>query len=253
MDSQSSFSSVSSPPADDSHQYISLVCTYCGHTISVPVRCGDRFCTVCNASRSRHTRSKLSGTLSQIPFVHGFTIKHLTLSTSNSETIPDGVNVLVKSFRRLRQRAFWKSRVLGGAYTIEVTGKPGSWHVHLHIVIHSRWLKYDTLLLHWNRVSGGLSCYIKNIPKNVIITYLTKYLTKSEVHPDYHVDVSIALRGTRLISYFGSWHNLSNKVKPSKYHCPKCNRLSWELLDIICHRRIPKTSTAEYFYKSRGS
>ena len=121
--------------------------------------CGDRVvCPACSAIRVREMRRHYW------PLVRA--MKHpkmVVLTVKNGLDLWERFTHLMKSFRRLRQRAWWKKRVAGGIYGLEVTYGRGGWHVHLHIIVDAAFLpnrpadkaRGDVLLKEeWEAVTG---------------------------------------------------------------------------------------------------
>ena len=235
---------------ESSHQWRTIVCSSCQYTFKVPLYCLNRFCPVCTGSRRRRIRSKLTSLASQVKPSPGYSLKHLTLTIPNSADPFSTCRSLVCSFRRLRQRSFWGSKVRGGAYVIEVTGKPGSWHVHLHSIVESKYLPFPVLLKYWRRVSPGRGVYIKAAPPHAITHYLTKYLTKSDLPVEHQKILAKAMRGLRLFQCFGTWHDLIITQAKVDYCCPSCGDVCWFPLDdhYINHlkRLFPKDYDESY-------
>lgn len=147
----------------------------------------------------------------------------MTLTIPNSVNAYEGATTLIRSFRRLRQRRWFKNRCKGGAWVIEVTGAPGRWHVHLHVVLESRYLPHNMLSRQWSKVSPGVIVHIKALPSSAIIRYVTAYVSKSEVRDSDQLQLSQELKGFRLFQPFGSWHAISLLVPPVPYCCPDCD------------------------------
>lgn len=215
------------------HAFRRLVCSHCGKILDVPIYCGNRFCPVCSKVRASKIRKKLNAVIDLQERRDGYTFKHITLSTVSIDDLQGQIKFLLASFRRLRQRAFWKSKVSGGAYVIEITGKPGKWHAHFHCIVYSRYMKWDKLQKQWNSCSGGLSCYIQNIFSRTAVNYMTKYLTKTDLKPALHNEVSIALKSLRLVSMFGEWHNLQVNIRKDRPVCSECGYGVFELLNVF--------------------
>ncbi len=209
--------------SDHVHDYRSFTCASCGYTFQAPVACGNRFCDICSGPRRRKVKAKLNAIVSSLNLWAGCGIKLMTLTIPNSVNANEGAKILIRSFRRLRQRQWFRNRTRGGAWVIEVTGSPGKWHVHLHVMLESRFLPHRVLSRLWGEVSPGVIVHIKAVPISAIIGYLTSYVAKSEVENQYQVRLSEDLKGLRLFQPFGTWHALSLKVKPVKYCCPKCD------------------------------
>lgn len=211
----------------DIHEYRSFTCACCGYTFNAPVYCGNRFCCICGSPRRRKIKAKITAIVDSLNTPPGFSIKLLTLTIPNVSEVKDGYLALTKSFRRLRQRQWFRNRTLGGCWVVEVTGSPGKWHVHAHVMLESRYLPHKVLVALWRSVSPGFIVHIKALPTKAIIGYITKYVSKSEVEEAYQLQVSEGLKGTRLFQAFGSWHAVSCAVKKIEYCCPHCDHIGF--------------------------
>lgn len=206
----------------DYHKFRRYICLGCGRQVDVPVYCKNRFCPVCGRSRHKRIREKIAYFLENynVPKKYGF--RMITLSVPNCDILPDGIEELIRCFRRLRQRSFWKNNILGGAFVIEIKGTPGNWHPHIHAIVCSKYLNWDKLHKEWNRVSGALAVYISNIQQKSIVNYLLKYITKPSVAPDLVEDVANSLINKRLFQAFGDWHKAVHAHKKKPWQCPNC-------------------------------
>lgn len=209
------------------HCYRFLYCTGCGHRVSVPIYCGNRFCPICSTPRRRRSARRLNALIKKIRPRKPACLKMLTLTIPNTLDVGVGAQTIVQAFRRLRQRAYWRSHALGGAYVIEITGKPGSWHVHLHIALEAKFMSWRKLLQMWKAVSPGQGVYIQNIQSGPLTHYLTKYMTKPCIPEEYQQEVSDALTNFRLFQAFGSWHSVKVRISHPEFICPKCRNVSW--------------------------
>lgn len=223
------------------HCYRFLFCTGCGHRVNVPIYCGNRFCVICSAARRRRSARRLQALIRKIRPRKPACLKMLTLTIPNSLDVGVGARTILQSFRRLRQRAYWKSHALGGAYVIEITGKPGSWHVHLHVALESTFMSWRKLLAMWKAVSPGQGVYIQNIDAGMVTYYLTKYMTKHCIPEQYQVEVSEALTNFRLFQAFGTWHSVKVVVSHPEFVCPKCRNTSWMPEELV-NRELRQTS-----------
>jgi hypothetical protein len=157
----------------------------------------------------------------------GYRFKHITLTIVSEADIAVMVKSIVRSFRRLRQRAYWKNAVKGGAFVIEITGRPGAWHAHIHAVIETRWMRWERLRNLWMDVSTGRGVYIQNIPAKECINYLTKYLTKSDMPDAVRRECGEALSSFRMYQPFGSWHGFMKTYIRERHACSGCGEASW--------------------------
>lgn len=216
------------------HDFIRIVCVSCTNVINVPVYCGSRFCPVCSKPRQSRVRHRLNFIVNSITLELGFRFKHLTLTIPNQPDLEKMLTHLTKSFRKLRNRAFWKNNVKGGAFVFEVTGHPGDWHGHLHIIIESRYMKWEKLRDLWIAVSGGRGVYIQAIPVNQVVLYLTKYLSKESVQSQFQDEISLALKGRRLYQPFGLWHSIYDAGRSNEAVCRACDATgSFEMYALI--------------------
>lgn len=215
------------------HQWRTMVCCHCGHEISVLVDCRNRFCPDCSPRRSARIASRLTWLINHIEKQPGAGLKLITLSTANCSDVRLGIAHLIKSFRKLRNRAFWGRYVYGGAFVIEVTGRPGDWHPHIHAVVYSLYLPQKKLSQGWRKVSGGTACWINSVAPSKAAHYVTKYISKSNVPSHLLLQLSDELRRFRLFQRFGSWHNLKLPARIYDYRCESCGRSDWLANEVI--------------------
>lgn len=209
------------------HLFTSVFCVNCGHTVPIPVYCHNRFCPVCSVHRNLLIRYKLSSFISSCQLRKYDSFKFLTLTIKNQPGLKEMTRELITSFRRLRQRSVWKKHVRGGACIIEVKPGKGGWHVHLHIVIESAFIPFQTLLAEWKSVSTGQGVYIKKLHNSQVVSYLTKYLTKEQYTEAEQNLMTDILRGVRLFQPFGSWYSPIQAIKRLRFHCPTCKNSYW--------------------------
>jgi len=218
------------------HLYTTITCGDCGHLLKVPVYCKNRFCPVCAAPRSRRLRKKLQWYVSNVKLRPGERFKHLVLTVRNSGDLAAAIDHLVQSFRRLRQRAWWKSHVSGGAYVIEITGQAGNYHPHIHCLLTSYFAPFRVLKAHWEECSGSWGVHISEKPAHSVANYLTDYITKLPADVVDSVPMNEALRRRRLYSVFGSWHALKCPAFKMSYPCPSCGASCWYRIEALCRR-----------------
>lgn len=215
------------------HLFVKLCCSQCGKSFDVPVYCGDRFCTVCSVRRNNRVKRRLDFLVDNCERPRGFGFKFLTLTISNMADLSGMVKVITASFRKLRNRQYWKNNVDGGSYVIEIKGRPGNWHVHIHIIMQARFMAFADLLKLWMKCSPGRGVYIKQIPAGKTIAYITKYLTKPDVPDQALKFINAELQNVRLFSPFGCWHALCATYKPPKRKCADCGSdkyMPWDML-----------------------
>lgn len=209
------------------HDYRTIYCGSCGHEIRVPIYCKNRFCPVCSQNRARRIRTRMSGLLSKTRLLPCENFKAITLHVRNQESLAQMCTFLHKSFRKLRSRALWKRHVSGGCFVVEISGKPGCWHAHIHIICQSSYFPWDVLLNEWRFLVGAGGIYIQRIKNEAILGYLTKYLTKVCSEPGVQHEISDQLKNFRLFNPFGNWYRLLPKYVKKKYPCPICSCHIW--------------------------
>ena len=193
----------------------------------MPVYCGHRFCPVCSVTRAIRVRHRLNFLVAHQNPHPGTFMAFLTLTIVNQSDLPKMIADLQKAFRRLRNRQYWRTHILGGASVIEITGHPGNWHAHIHAIIQTRWIDWTTLRNQWHKVSKSIGVYIKRIPTAAAVGYISKYVTKSDAPETVLNQISQALRGVRLFAPIGDWYHLNKKYQRPVTPCPNCHQSKW--------------------------
>lgn len=232
------------------HLFRRIYCTGCGDHFDVPVSCGNRFCEVCSWQRRKRVVRKCNLLLKSIPEIPSHSIKFITLTIPNSASLHDCAASLIASFRRLRQRSLWLNRCRGGVYFIHVTGRPGDWHVHLHIIAQSRYIPVRSLSRTWSKVSTGRIVHIKAIPASAALKYVTAYSSKIDLSGPDALTAGEQLRGFRMFQPFGTWHDIAASLPKCRYCCPRCGNdsfvIDWTLDSQL--RDVPYAQVA--FHRS---
>lgn len=211
----------------DEHNYVSLFCGHCGHVIHVPQYCGNRFCPVCGQSRSRRLLRRVGSVTKQIQPRNPYSFKFLTLTVPREKDLKGTIDALLKSFRRFRQRAYWKKNVRGGAYFIEFKHTANGWNPHLHVVLESRYMPVKAIRNHWEAVSPGKIVDIRRIPIGAAVRYAAKYCTKLDLPPALQQQASDALKNRRLFTFFGQWSKVQPATDADKITCTDCGQRCW--------------------------
>jgi len=186
----------------------------------VPDTCRSPWCKPCYRSRGLMIQDRLAKLLSDEP------VRLVTLTLkSDQKPLADRLDRLYRSFRRLRQRKFWQSRVLGGVAFLEVKiGKSsGEWHPHFHLLVQGKYLPLGDLRQEWLACTGDSHVVDVRLVRDrrEVLRYVTKYCTKvadlqsgepGQSDDDEPVmkngrliEAMRALKGRRRIVAFGSW------------------------------------------------
>lgn len=210
------------------HEFRQVICMKCGGVHIFPVSCGNRFCDVCSPGRRHTVRKKIDYVVSKVERKRGYMFKFLTFTIPNRSDLDVMIKDLIRSFRRLRQRALWRNKVLGGVYVVEITGRPGNWHAHIHVVIYALFMKWKLFHRLWMKVSLGRGFYILNLNPTDAGRYITKYLTKRpEIPSQVYREIATAIKGYRLFHPFGDWHGKTKGFVKDPFLCKKCGGDEW--------------------------
>lgn len=209
------------------HDFITLVCSHCGHLIQIPQYCGNRFCPDCSGHRRSALRTRINAIVKSIHLRPHDSVKMLTLTVPRDRDLAVALNRLLAAFRRFRQRAYWGKNVRGGCYFVEFKRTADGWNPHLHCVIESAYMPVGKIAAHWASVSPGQIVDIRRIPVGAVINYVSKYVTKSDLPLDDQVLASEALKGRRLFTLFGVWGKVKLPENSAVVHCLSCAIGRW--------------------------
>lgn len=210
----------------DGHPYIDIYCLGCGAIHRVPQYCGNRFCPLCSAGKLHRIRTRLNSFYDILPTPPGQTMKMVTLTLKDRPVLHDMVSDLMKYWKYLQRRKWWRNLVSGGAYVLEVTRPSQNWHAHLHILVHAKYIDVYELSPIWHKITGdSFIVYVNDVYSNPT-WYLTKYLTKAHGDPNLkrHLQfMSDALKNRRMFQPFGAWFKAMPKYLKKPVLCPFCN------------------------------
>lgn len=186
----------------------------------VPANCHDRLCTPCNVHRTVLLKTNLLASLRRER--HRF----MTLTLRHTDRpLSDQLTHLYASFRRLRQRAFWKRRVTGGLAMLEIeyNDQTCTWHPHLHILCTGHYVPLDELSRAW--LAATKDSFIVHIRKvenrKRLIGYILKYANKPLPPTITHQpgplrEAILAVRARRFVIPFGRWSKLNLLQDPDE-------------------------------------
>lgn len=214
------------------HGFRRFLCNHCGRSIDVPVHCSDKTCDVCTGIRRWRIQERINWALQGLPTNQTLRWRHITLTVRNSHDLQDRLDHLVRSFRKLRQRKFWKSSQYGGFYTIEITEGVSGWHPHLHVVSFGYFMPLRKFSYIWRQITkDSHHIHISHIHQNAnIARYVSKYITKaSTLSSQSTTVVNTVCRNRRLFGPFGKVSELMKKFRPPAkfYPCPNCGKHEW--------------------------
>lgn len=219
---------ISSEISRDKHAFITADCTKCGHTVVIPVWCGDRLCPTCAKARamkySRYLHNKIDNILARKEWV-----RFITLTVRNESDLSCAFKKLTDGFRRLKDRNIWKNNVKGGVLSVEISFVRG-WHVHIHALFEGGYIDQADLSRAWRDVTPDKS-YIVDIRaircRKGAIREMAKYPFKpADVHnltSGARVEFDRFMKGRRLYRTFGSWYG--EKMRATHSECPNCGAI----------------------------
>lgn len=212
---------------DDTHQYLVIQCTGCGHRHRVMQKCGSRTCPKC---RRREFYRLFNGYKEQVRRKPPHTLKFLTLTVKNRETLEGGVEDVRAAFKELRRRQLYKRAWHGGIYAIEAVNKGRGWHVHLHAIVEGRYIQQQRIAADWLDITGDSQIVDIRECRNGedTLRYLLKYITKRPECAGYEDEYNQTLKGKRLVHAFGLWYG-NLKLELPQLACPDCGGTSWQM------------------------
>ncbi len=186
--------------------------------------CRSRMCPYCGKGRS----AKIQQSLYEL-IVKMKQPKHLTLTyRSNDRPLSEQLRKLKYAFKRLRNAADWKKKVVGGVFTVEVTrnAETGKWHPHLHIVVDSDYLPQKRLVYLWSKyMPGGKNVWIRPVDNAHGMGWeMAKYIGKAPNTRDWTLaavkEYFHASSGARFVQCFGQYSKHRLNVKRDKPEKP---------------------------------
>lgn len=216
-----------------------FVCAACGRQYYFEVASNRRTDPLSNRRRSQQLRDKYKYIDEHL--VNPFFV---TLTIQNVSCCADGVKHIRDCFKKLCRRHPYNVWFAGGMYAIEISPKSdGFYNVHIHACIDSLhdlsrldrvggvsslgddclfFDSVDTLKYDWFELTGDsyvVDWQRARYPK-AAISYCLKYSTKETNFFGREDEVEMALRKTRLLSFFGCLYNM--KGVKSRFVCVNC-------------------------------
>lgn len=183
-------------------------------------RCRDLFCPTCAHERRRQVSERLTSFFANFDLEHSLKLATFTLRSSD-EPLADQLSGLIAAFRRLRQRQWWRRRVNGGCWFIQVTRNKttGLWHPHLHCLMDSQYLVHDELIGLWEKCSGGSTVVDVRViqRRQHAARYVSRYVAQpveiSKLPRPAIAETIRAFHARRLWHPFGDWTRELAKVE----------------------------------------
>jgi len=170
--------------------------------------CRDRWCPMCAGMKAKYAKDQAELYIKSL-----VTPRFLTLTLKHNESdLLSQIQFLQDCFRRLRLRAYWKKRVTGGIWFLQVhrSSSDQCWHPHFHILLDGDSMSQGRLSELWEQVTFGSPIIdIRRIWKpEEAASYVARYSARPAVLekmplPD-RVEIIEAMHGRRLCGTFGN-------------------------------------------------
>lgn len=185
---------------------IFIGCFGCGKITPKTYRCNLKWCPCCNWRSVERKKELLS------VITNGMTnVKHVVLTQRNYSDLTkatlakDSDNLL-----KLRRRRI-TSRVFGGCASQEFTNEENGWHVHWHLLLHTKFLCQNCLAWEWGQLCGQKFAIVKvlSVDESSYLKEVCKYVvTGSELakwKPAEILEFVTTIQGTRQFRVFGTF------------------------------------------------
>ena len=180
-------------------------------------RCGLRWCPLCAKSRQAVITIEAEKWFKKVskPVLITLTLKHSKNSLKNQ------INILYKSFNKLRNRQFFKKRSRGGIWFFHIkrSKTDGLWHPHLHCLMDSDFMDKKALSDLWCKITkGSFIVHIKGItnPANSV-SHAARYSAKPANLKDHDfadtLELFYALKGKRICGTWGTGRTMDLRKK----------------------------------------
>jgi len=178
-----------------------------------PDRCKDRLCPTCGGYRAFQLRKKTEAALAGAD-----SVRFVTLTLRHSEIpLAESLRRIRAAFSKVRRCGWWRERVKGGIYGVEVKRNPGSgnWHVHLHALVLGDYMDQAALSRVWEAATDGSpivdirAVHSRKSAVKYIAAYVTKGSSVADWPPDAVQEFAHAMHGQRLLQTFGCLHGVA--------------------------------------------
>lgn len=208
------------------HNFLTFYCSNCGYSFPVYMRCGDRTCPDC---RSRDYFRLLGSYRAFLASKSRLRLITLTMRGRLGFLPKNRVVRLRRAFKKLLKKSYYRSRLVGGLYSIEAKKKLNGWNIHMHILAEGSFIEQKKLSRDWLQITGD--SFIVDIRDAYSglggLKYILKYLTKSPDTLGCNDEYNQAFKGARLVSGFGTWYKKILLLEKEAKICPVCGCQNW--------------------------
>lgn len=170
--------------------------------------CRERWCPMCAKQKAKYARRSTQDWTESLeePRFLTLTLKHCR------DNLKTQIDFLQDAFRRLRYRSYWKKRVDGGIWFMQIhrSISDGCWHPHFHILLDGKYLEQGILSALWDLVTFGSPIIdirrVHNAEESA--SYVARYSARPAKLADMSIndrcEMILALKGKRLSGTFGT-------------------------------------------------
>jgi len=204
------------------------VCDHCHSHQYIPVNCKRRLCAVCEPRKARKNAA-----LALALFAKAREPRWLTLTMTRAPKLAEGIARIRRAFRAWRRGPIIRKLIRSGFYQIEAKPKPDGWHVHLHCLLDSRYLPWQTVERTWARAleQETSSIWIERVNGRKVVEYVTKYAMKpgdyAKMTDAQLAEIAATIHKARLTGAWGEWYQatlatVNELPEPARHVCPVC-------------------------------
>ena len=201
----------------------------------LPARCMNKVCPKCSKIRSYKIFKEYFEVLKEYKIGHSIydnnCLRFLTLTIKNRKSLEEAINFLYKSFRKFKQRVYFKNHIFGGIGVMDYTkDENGLWHVHLHLIINSNYLAREykghdpKLVQEWKTCTNETGILYINLVKNHKggLNYVLKYISKVAKNISSK-DLAVFYKSTKNRRFLFTFGTMYKVTKKTKFVCKKCD------------------------------
>lgn len=219
---------------------IFIGCYGCGKTSARFYQCNCRWCPRCNwriTERRKRILEKITAGMTNV--------KHVVLTQRNFvELTREKILESNERLLKLRRRRI-TGRVFGGCASTEFTNEDAGWHLHFHLLLHTKFICANCLAFEWGQLVGQEFAIVKVIPVDdtSYLKEVCKYVvTGSELAswtPTEIWQFVQALEGTKLFRVFGTF------AQVRKYAQAQLDQEKPEPIPCECGCKLKFAATSE--------
>jgi len=233
-------------------KWVFYECKNCGAVGWAKNHCGLRVCPSCSGRMKVKLLKKYERGIKRLSNFYKRRLKLITLTIENVPDLKapdfDAISFIKEAFYRLRKRPRLRNKIYGGIYGVEATNKGKGWHLHIHALISSEYIrdackkmkkaknregekeiesnycshcKNKCLRRMWEEETGSMVIDVRKANTkaiNEIIGYITKPLSTKD--PDVLIDWWQAMRFRPFLKPFGVFYDMRKII--AHLVCPFC-------------------------------